>query len=107
MAVVLTRRPADDDVDLRDIQVAAKCLPSAFASKQSQHKNRSRRETEKNCHYVGVLVGEVQGKEAEGSTHRFLAENRTLEGQVERRSSTLSVPKRPGDGDNHRNLFKP
>lgn len=62
---------------------------------------------EENWHYVGVLGGEVQGKEAEGSTHRILAENRTLEGQVERRRSALSVPKRPGDGDNNRNLFKP
>lgn len=81
--------------------------PLCLRTKQRQHKNRSRRETEKNCHHVGVLGGEVQGKEAEGSTHRFLAENGTLEGQVERRRSTLSVPKRPGDGDNHRNLFKP
>lgn len=74
---------------------------------QSQRKNRSRWETEKNCHYVGVLGGEVQGKEAEGGTHRFLAENRTLEGQVERCRGALSVPKCPGDGDNNRNLFKP
>lgn len=62
---------------------------------------------EKNCHYVGVLGDEVQGKEVEGSTHRFLAENRTLEGQVEQRRNALTLSKRPGDGDNNRNLFKP
>lgn len=62
MAAVLTRRSAEDDFDLCDIQVAAKWLPSALTPKQRQHKNRSRRETEKNCHCVGGFRRRSSGK---------------------------------------------